>query len=153
MILEGEMLSLVGKAGQILRLVSNDDWGIDGEIEFRNNRRQASGERVYVQLKSGDSYLKTDRNGIRKFYISDERHIEYWLSQRYPVYLVIRDSDGKMYWMNITDYLKNQVSKPSRTVIFNGEELSVAAIKNVRLERLEQAPLALKSVIKKSKNQ
>ncbi len=149
MILEGEMLSLVGKAGQILRLLSNDDWGIDGEIEFKNNRRQASGERVYVQLKSGDSYLRTDKNGVRKFYISDERHIEYWLSQRYPVYLVIRDSDGKMSWMNITEYLKNQGDKPSRTVIFNGGELSIDAIKTVRLERLAQAPRTLKSATQK----
>ena len=149
MILEGEMLALVGKAGQILRLLSNDDWGIDGEIEFKNNRRQASGERVYVQLKSGDSYLKTDKNGVRKFYISDERHIEYWLSQRYPVYLVIRDSNGKISWMNITEYLRKQANKPSRTVIFNGEELSIDAIKNVRLERLAQAPRTLKSATQK----
>jgi small GTP-binding protein len=151
MILEGEMLALAGKAGQILRLLSNDDWGIDGEIEFKNNRRQASGERIYVQLKSGDSYLRTQKNGVRKFYISDERHIEYWLSQRYPVYLVIRDSDGKMSWMNITEHLKKQGEKPSRTVIFNGEILTVDAIKAVRLERLSQAPRVLKPINQKNK--
>ena len=145
MILEGEILALAGKAGQILRLLSNDDWGIDGEIEFKNSKRQASGERIYVQLKSGDSYLKTYKNGIRKFYINDERHIDYWLSQRYPVYLVIRDSDGKMFWMNITEFLRKQGDKPSRTVVFSGEELTVEAIKAVRSERLAQAPRALKS--------
>lgn len=151
MILEGEMLALAGKSGQILRLLSNDDWGIDGEIEFKNNRRQASGERIYIQLKSGDSYLKTYKNGIRKFYISDERHVEYWLSQRYPVYLVIRDSDGKISWMNITEHLKKQGDKPSRTVIFNGEELTIDAIRNVRLERLAQAPHLLESSVQEQK--
>ncbi|OKH38160.1 hypothetical protein NIES2119_11440 [[Phormidium ambiguum] IAM M-71] len=144
-ILEGEMLTLVGKAGQIPRLLTNDDWGIDLEIEFKNNKREASGERIYIQLKSGDSYLKPDKKGVLKFYIKDERHIEYWLSHRYPVYLVIRESDGKMFWMNITEYLRKQGDKPSRTVIFNGEELTIDAIKAVRLERLAQAPRALKS--------
>lgn len=139
------MIALVAKAGQISRLLSNDDWGIDGEIEFKNNKQKASGERIYIQLKSGDSYLKTDKKGVRKFYIEDERHIEYWLSQRYPVYIVIRESDGKMFWMNITEYLRKQGDKPSRTVIFNGEELTIDAIKAVRLERLAQAPRALKS--------
>jgi WD40 repeat protein/DNA-directed RNA polymerase subunit RPC12/RpoP len=143
MILEGEILALVGKARQIWRPIPNDDWGIDGEVEFRNNRRQASGERIYLQLKSGASYLKTRKNGVRTFYIEDERHIEYWQSQRYPVYLVIRDSDEKIYWMNITEYLQKQGENPSRTVIFNGEELTIESLKNVRLERLAQSPRLL----------
>jgi hypothetical protein len=88
MILEGEVLALVGKAKQIFRLIPNDDWGIDGEIEFKNKKGQASGERIYVQLKSGNSYLKTNKKGVCTFYISDERHIEYWLSQPCDVYLI-----------------------------------------------------------------
>ncbi|MBW4681387.1 MAG: DUF4365 domain-containing protein [Microcoleus vaginatus WJT46-NPBG5] len=143
MILEGEILALVGKAKQIWRPITNDDWGIDGEVEFRNKRQQASGERIYLQLKSGDSYLKTRKDGIRTFYIKDERHIEYWQSQRYPVYIVIRDSDEKIYWMNITEYLQKQGENPSRTVIFNGEELTIESLKNVRLERLAQSPRLL----------
>jgi len=51
--------------------------------------------------------------------------------------------------MNITEYLRKQANKPSRTVIFNGEELSIDAIKNVRLERLAQAPRTLKSATQK----
>ena len=57
LVLIGEMFSLVGQAGHIFRPTPNSDWGIDGEIEFKDSTGQASGRRVYVQLKSGDSYL------------------------------------------------------------------------------------------------
>lgn len=40
----------------------NSDHGIDGEIEFKDDRGRASGKRLYVQLKSGDSYLKKRRS-------------------------------------------------------------------------------------------
>jgi|GEM_PF-4200469 len=50
-----------------------------------------------------------------------------------------------MFWMNITEFLRKQGDKPSRTVVFSGEELTVEAIKAVRSERLAQAPRALKS--------
>ncbi|MBD0361831.1 MAG: DUF4365 domain-containing protein, partial [Coleofasciculus sp. C3-bin4] len=126
-ILKGEVMTLVGKAGQIFRPIPNDDWGIDGEIEFKNNKGQASGDRIYVQLKSGGSYLRTNKNGVSTFYISDERHIEYWLSQEYDVYLIVRDTDEKSYWMNITKYLKKCGDPKPRTIIFKRDSLTIEA--------------------------
>ncbi|MGH8564881.1 MAG: DUF4365 domain-containing protein [Gammaproteobacteria bacterium] len=35
------------------------DYGIDGEVEFKNNDGKASGKKIYVQIKSGNSYLRT----------------------------------------------------------------------------------------------
>ena len=35
------------------------DFGIDGEVEFKDNDGKASGKRIYIQLKSGNSYLRT----------------------------------------------------------------------------------------------
>ncbi|HEY9853579.1 MAG TPA: DUF4365 domain-containing protein [Leptolyngbyaceae cyanobacterium] len=131
-ILEGEFMTLVGKAGQIPRLIQNDDWGIDGEIEFKNDQGQASGERIYVQLKSGASYLNKRKDGVRTFQMKNKRHIEYWQAQRYPVYLIIRDENEKIYWMNITKYLKNRNDKDNFTIVFDGEELTVKAIQSVR---------------------
>lgn len=143
-ILKGEVMTLVGKAGQIFRPIPNDDWGIDGEIEFKNNKGQASGDRIYVQLKSGGSYLRTNKDGISTFYISDERHIEYWLSHEYDVYLIVRDTDEKSYWMNITKYLKKCGEPKPRTIIFKRDELTIEAIKDLRRSRLAEAARALK---------
>ena len=50
--------SIVAEAGQIYRGYTNSDHGIDGEIEFKDDQGRASGKRLYVQLKSGDSYLE-----------------------------------------------------------------------------------------------
>jgi hypothetical protein len=52
----------VAEAGQIYRGYTNSDHGIDGEIEFKDDQGRASGKRLYVQLKSGDSCLKKRRS-------------------------------------------------------------------------------------------
>ena len=85
--------------------------GIDGEIEFKNDKGEASGRRVYLQLKSGDSYLRTRKSdGTEIFRIKNPRHAEYWQAHEYPVMLVIRTSDGEICWMNVTEYLPARYS-------------------------------------------
>jgi GTPase SAR1 family protein len=67
LILLGHAFAIAGEAGQIFRPTPNSDWGIDGEIEFKNNQGEASGQRVYFQLKSGDSYLEPRKDGREVF--------------------------------------------------------------------------------------
>jgi len=70
------------------------DYGIDGEVEFKDDDGQASGKRIYVQLKSGNSYLRTrTRDGSEVFDVKNDSHLEYWISQPVDVYLVIRQTD------------------------------------------------------------
>ena len=52
----GHAYAIAGEAGQIYRQYTNSDHGIDGEIEFKDPEGKASGRRLYLQLKSGDSY-------------------------------------------------------------------------------------------------
>ncbi|HYO65033.1 MAG TPA: DUF4365 domain-containing protein, partial [Archangium sp.] len=54
-ILIGHMMAVCGEANQIFRPVTMFDYGIDGEVEFKDNDGQASGKKIYVQLKSGNS--------------------------------------------------------------------------------------------------
>ena len=49
---------IVAEAGQIYRCYTNSDHGIDGEIEFTDDAHEATGAKLYLQLKSGDSYLR-----------------------------------------------------------------------------------------------
>jgi len=121
LILVGHAIAIAAEAGQIFRPVAWADWGIDGEIEFKDHEGKASGQRVYLQLKSGDSYLyHRERDDVEVFTIKKRRHAEYWLAQAYPVMLVIRTSDGKIRWMNVTDYLR-QHGKGTKQIIFEGE--------------------------------
>jgi hypothetical protein len=48
------MVSLLAEAGTIQRL------DIDTEIEFKDDAYKATGVKLYLQLKSGDSYLRRD---------------------------------------------------------------------------------------------
>ena len=55
-------------------IYTNSDYGIDGEIEFEDDQGRAAGKRLYVQLKSGDSYLKQrERDGAEVFRIKNPR--------------------------------------------------------------------------------
>ncbi len=97
LILVGHAFAISGEAGQIFRPTHNSDCGIDGEIEFKDYNGRASGRRVYLQLKSGDSYLyQRERDGAEVYTVKNPRHADYWQQQAYPVMLVIRTSDGSI---------------------------------------------------------
>lgn len=139
-ILIGHMMAIAGEANQIFRPVTMFDHGIDGEVEFKDNDGKASGQRIYIQLKSGNSYLRTrKKDGSEVFDVTNDRHLEYWVSQPVDVYLVIRQTDETsggqtIRWMNVTRYLKNRKDKQSRQIIFNGEKLDMEAVWKVRDE-------------------
>ena len=140
LILLGHAYAIAGEAGQIFRQTANSDWGIDGEIEFKNDRGEASGQRVYLQLKSGDSYLyQRKKDGKEIFTIKNPRHAEYWHpeSQSYPVMLVIRTSDQKIRWMNVSDYLAEH-GKQTKQIVFDGEPLTALNLVKLRDRILPQ---------------
>jgi hypothetical protein len=137
-ILIGHMMAISGEANQIFRPVSMFDYGIDGEVEFRDDNGNSSGRKIYVQLKSGNSYLRTRRSdGKEIFDVKNERHLDYWISQPVDVWLVIRQTDERtgeesIRWMNVTSYLRNRKDKQSRQIIFDGEPLTMKAVWSLR---------------------
>ena len=114
------------------------DYGIDGEVEFRDDNGQPSGKKIYVQLKSGNSYLRTRRSDGREIFdVKNDRHLDYWLTQPVDVWLVIRQTDERtseqtIRWMNVTRYLKNRSDKQSRQIVFEGEALTMKAVWQLR---------------------
>ncbi len=122
--LVGEVISTVALAGQISREHNVSDHGIDMEIEFKRDNGEASGKKLYLQLKSGDSYLdKRKRDEAEVFTIRDERHTRYWMDQGFLVMLVIRNSEGEVRWMEVRDWLKkasDNGKKPVKQIIFEG---------------------------------
>ncbi len=136
LILVGQAFVVAGEAGQIFRPTANSDWGIDGEIEFKDHAGRASGKRVYLQLKSGDSYLRKRKGDEAEvFRIKNERWAEYWQQHAYPVMLVIRTSDGVIRWMNVTEYLRRESEggkKPVRQIEFAGEPFVAEQLARMR---------------------
>jgi small GTP-binding protein len=136
LILIGHAFATAGEAGQIFRPTANSDWGLDGEIEFKEYDGNASGQRVYLQLKSGDSYLqKRKRDGAEVFQIKNPRHAEYWQQHKYPVMLVIRTSDGEIRWMDVGEYLKKKSKgrkTPVKQIVFDGEPFTALNLQRMR---------------------
>jgi small GTP-binding protein len=132
-ILIGNVMAIAGQAGQIYRLYANADHGIDGEIEFKDNSGHASGQKVYLQLKSGDSYLYWRQDDEKEiFTVKKAQHLQYWQNQAYPVYLVIRTSDEIIRWMNVTEYLQQRAEKDSKQIIFEGDLFTAASLIKLR---------------------
>jgi len=138
-ILTGYIQSICGEAGQIFRELTKFDYGIDGEIEFKDDLGRASGKRLYVQLKSGDSYLKKRRSdGAEVFQIKNPHWADYWQKQAYAVMLVIRTSDGVIRWMDVSAYLKRESAggKVVKQIIFEGERFDAASVREWRKRML-----------------
>ncbi len=130
LILIGHAFSTTGEAGHIFRPTANSDWESMGKLSSRRNGK-ASGRRVYLQLKSGDSYLRSRKRDDKEiFQIKNPRHAKFWQSHEYPVMLVIRGSDGKIRWMNVSDYLKKHGSA-TKQIEFEGEPFTALNVANL----------------------
>jgi len=143
--LVGEVISTVALAGQICREFNVSDHGIDMEIEFKNNAGEASGKKLYLQLKSGDSYLRErQRDATEVFTIQNQRHTRYWMDQVFPVMLVIRTSEGEVRWMEVRDWLKRasrKGEKPVKQIVFEGERFDVMSVRRWRDKLLSKLHL------------
>ncbi len=149
LILEGHAKAIAGEAGQIYRALSNSDHGIDGEIEFKDYSGNASGQRLYLQLKSGDAHLRNrQRDKTEVFDIRKPRWADYWIAQAYPVMLVVRTSDKRIRWFNASAYLQKKKDAgewPVKQIIFEAEDFSPLNIIQKRRDILGPPPERIKT--------
>ena len=154
-----EVAARINSADQkCFEIPATEDEGIDMELEFTDEEGRGTGKRLYLQLKSGNSYLHTRQSdGAELFRIKDHRWVEYWLKQPHPVMLVIgtfpnRDghhvNNAKMEfldvrWMEISSYLKREVEhgKKVRNIVFQGERLDLVSINEWREFILDEQTL------------
>ncbi|MGA2451706.1 MAG: GNAT family N-acetyltransferase [Polyangiaceae bacterium] len=91
------------EAGCIYRRFDSADLGIDGAIEFVNDRREPTGDFVLVQVKSGRSHVSGSRYTIR----GDREHFETWARYAVPVVGIVHNpTTGEARWVNITEHLR-----------------------------------------------
>ena len=86
------------------------------------------------QIKLDDTARKKYMVGAELFTIKNERHVEYWRQQSYPVMLVIRTSDGIARWMDVSEYLKREIKagKQVKQLVFTGELLTESSLRGIR---------------------
>lgn len=102
------------------------DLGNDAYIEFIVGE-EATGCCIGVQIKSGESYVSSDR---RTYYLrGDKDHFVYWKSHILPIVgIVFNPSVEKAVWCDITEYLESNpevIEKgPYRILISSDNEFS-----------------------------
>jgi hypothetical protein len=101
---------MISELGYIFRETASSDVGIDGSIEYVNDKEEATGKIIAVQVKSGDSYLyenKTNK-GTWTFY-PEEKHKKYWEQFPIPVFLLVyRPADNNVYFIDVRYYFKTK---------------------------------------------
>ena len=65
-----------------------------------------------------------------------ERHA-YWMEQKFPVLLVIRNSDGEVRWMEVHDWQKR--ARDGKQIVFEGDRFDVMSVRRWRERALGPA--------------
>jgi hypothetical protein len=144
---------------------SDEDDGIDLQVEFTDDDGKGTGRYLFLQLKAGPSHLRRRTDGGEFFTIKKPRWIRTWTQQPGPVMLVIgrpatpdRERDwlegGRperrafpdVRWMEISSVLKRELDSgrsPEQItqIEFTGEPLDLASVLRWRRRILDaQSP-------------
>ncbi|MGE0638235.1 MAG: DUF4365 domain-containing protein [Bacteroidia bacterium] len=97
----------VNEQGSIYRTVHQEtDIGIDGFIELVASE-EATGLLIGIQIKSGDSYLNSKKNGFEL--PIDIDHLNYWKNYHLPVYLIMYSpSLDKAAYVSIKAFIEQE---------------------------------------------
>jgi len=83
------------------RKILESDFGIDLEVEICDNGNP-TGQLIGVQIKSGESYFKTDLAG-KIVYRGNRTHLDYWLNHSLPIIIILHNpKTGQSVWEEIT---------------------------------------------------
>jgi len=112
------------KMGWTLRERGRIDYGIDADVEQKENSRYTN-KHIALQIKSGDSYVKKkDSNGNVVFYV-DEWHYEYWLQSDRPVIILFYDIEkDAIIWDQVCLSKIKDTSQKHKIVVNTGKILS-----------------------------
>ncbi|WP_333889179.1 DUF4365 domain-containing protein [Sphingobacterium siyangense] len=116
--------------GCIFRETPNGDIGIDGQIEYINDRGEATGKIVAAQIKSGNSHL-IDKGDHFAFY-PNEKHKIYWSMFPLPVILfVYYPNDDKIYFTDVRYQLRIPKQNRGYLVLDKNSVLNKQSAKNI----------------------
>lgn len=109
------------KLNWIFREQLSEDYGIDAQIEIKENR-YAKGKVIGVQIKTGDSYFNKKGN-IGKV-IFKEKHYEYWKNYSLPVIIIFVNLKTNIcYWEFFNVQTVNRNSKGDYYILSNENQV------------------------------
>lgn len=100
------------------------DMGIDADVEQKVGNTLTS-QHIALQIKSGQSYLKENKNGKIYFYI-DSWHYKYWLQSDRPVLILFYDDIlDRVIWEQVCLTHLNRVSESKTRITITPSRVSV----------------------------
>lgn len=113
------------KIGFMFREQPTGDWGIDAIIEAKDDEG-LSGKLIGVQIKSGESYFKEQKDDCVIFR-GDIRHYNYWLNYSLPVIVVLySQTTGEFIWEHVNEQTANKCQKGWKISVPRHQKLSTS---------------------------
>lgn len=117
---------IVHEMNCLFRPISQDDVGIDGEIEVVTAKPdgkgfQTSGGIIKVQAKSGISYVKKDGDSSFATPVRVD-DLEYWNNCTFPVFFIVyHPKDDVLYFKEVKTYIRQtpNVFQPPLEIVFD----------------------------------
>jgi len=84
-----------------------EDFGIDGYIDVVLENGSVTGQSIAVQIKCGESFLKTKTNSGFVFY-GQSKHLNYYLNCQLPVLILLCDPNTRLCYWELFDPQKTE---------------------------------------------
>ncbi|MGP5608410.1 DUF4365 domain-containing protein [Arthrobacter rhombi] len=128
-------------AAFITRDQTKHDFGVDLHFEVTDDRGDATGRLLAVQVKSGVSHFRNPHPDGWWFYIS-ERHARYWLNHSLPVVLALHnDQTGHTYWAQVaSDSIEVTKTGGSKILVPSEQVLDTGTFDKFRQFASRKAP-------------
>lgn len=92
------------------------DYGIDAQVEIWEDG-EFTGKLIALQIKSGESYF-IRRKGEDYIFASDLKHLDYWVRQPIPVFVILHNpANGLTLWQKIDKRLTVETASGFTIVI------------------------------------
>lgn len=133
----------------IFREYPTSDHGIDAHVEIVDNRRDATGRLIALQIKSGKSYFDEEAPDGYVFR-GDRNHLTYWMRHSLPVIVVLHDPTAEVsHWQVVNQQTVETTEKGWKMTVPKSQVLDASArdrlsdIADIPVEHRRLASLAL----------
>lgn len=133
----------------IFREHPTSDHGIDAHVEIVDERRDATGRLIALQIKSGKSYFE-EKVADGYVFRGDKSHLSYWMRHSLPVIVVLHDPNLEVsYWQVVNQHTVEMTEKGWKMIVPASQLLDASArqklsdIADIPIEHRRLASLAL----------
>lgn len=108
-----------------------NDFGIDGYIDIIGDENSVTGKSIAVQVKTGESFFKTQTQSGWTFY-GDNKHLNYYTNLDIPLLIfIVNLEDKKVYWEEFDIHKTSNTENGWTLLIPNRNVLKESTKKNL----------------------